>query len=127
MSVGLLPADPSVVVLDAVKDALPSVPVGYDMPAGSRKVLLTLDGGAPMTAVSQHWTLTVSSYCCEQGAFDHARADDMWRNAVRSLLAHRRDDPLIDVDLQSGPIVNHDADLDVDYVYGALMLTVAMQ
>ncbi|MEE1295704.1 MAG: hypothetical protein UHD09_02375 [Bifidobacterium sp.] len=124
--IGLLGQDPSAKIIAIAQDAVPGVPVGYDMPTGSRKLFLTLSAGAPVTPVAQRWTLTISAYSSTAGILDHADADSMWRALVRALLARRHEWPLIDADLQAGPMTTHDTQSDVDYVYGAVMLTVAM-
>lgn len=124
---GLLGQDPSAKILAIAQDAVPGVPIGFDMPAGNRKLFLTLSAGAPVTPVSQRWTLTISAYSSTAGILDHADADGMWRALVRALLARRHEAPLVDADLQAGPMTTHDTRSDVDYVYGAVMLTVAMK
>lgn len=125
MSVRLLGMDPSPLVLEVIREAVEDVPVGYDMPDGDRKVWLTLSAGAYPTPVTQRWTLTVSVYdASPSGVLDHMSAQSTWMAAARAVLHDRHVHPLCDAEVQSGPLVNHDADLDVDYVYGALMLTV---
>ncbi len=126
MTLRLLSADPSFVVLDAIQTAVGDVPVGYDMPAGGRKLFLTMSAGAQPTVATQRWTLTISAYSnTESGVLDHADAQALWHKAAQAVLDHRHDGPVCDAAVQSGPMGNHDASLDVDYVYGALMLTVA--
>lgn len=125
--IGLIGVDPAPLLLRLVHEAVPGVPVGFDMPAGQRKLFLTLSAGAPVTSVSQAWTMTVSSYSTRSGILDHADADSNWRAVVRRILAHRHDPPLIDADLQAGPMATHDTTLNVDYLYGAVALTVAMR
>ncbi|MCR1995730.1 hypothetical protein [Bifidobacterium animalis] len=126
MTLRLLSADPSAVVLDAIQTAMGDVPAGYDMPPGGRKLFLTLSAGAQPTAATQRWTLTISAYShTESGIMAHADAQALWRKAVLAVIEHRYDEPLCDAAIQSGPMENHDAKLGVDYVYGALMLTIA--
>lgn len=126
MTPRLLSADPSSVVIEVIQNALGDVPVGYDMPSGRRKLFLTLAAGAQPTVATQRWTLTVSAYShSESGILDHSNAQGLWRKAVQAMFDHRHAAPLCDAAIQSGPMDNHDANLGVDYVYGALLLTVA--
>lgn len=126
MSMRLLTADPSAIVIATIQSALDGVPVGYDMPPGNRKLFLTLGAGAQPTAATQRWTLTISAYSHDDaGVTDHTDAQQLWRLAAQAMLDHRLDWPLCDAAIQSGPMDNHDANLGVDYVYGALLLTVA--
>ena len=125
MSLGLLSADPSALVYDTISTTVPDIPIGYDMPPGDVKLYLTLSAGAQPTMLTQIWTLTLSAYASDgHGVHDHATAQSVWAKAVRAMLAARHTRPLCDVQVQSGPMTNHDTRLDIDYVYGALMLTV---
>ncbi len=126
MSLGLLSADPSAVIFDTITAQLPGIQIGYDMPPGDVKLFLTLSAGAPPTMLTQRWTLTLSAYASNgHGVHDHAKAQSIWADAARAVLAARHRFPLCDAQVQSGPIVNHDARLDIDYVYGSIILTVA--
>lgn len=124
MTARLLGVDPSTRILSTLQDALPGVPVGFDMPAGARKLFLTLSAGAYTTPVTQRWTLTVSAYSTTPaGILDHTDAQSMWLTAARALLDARRRHPLCDAEVQAGPMTTHDTTLGADYVYGSLLLT----
>lgn len=129
MTPRLIGEDPSKRILALVAAAIGPVPAGYDMPpadAQGRRVFLTLSSGAMRTLASQRFTLTLSAYAHHpRGHCDHAQAVSLWRRGVEAILAGRTLHPLIDAQVQSGPIDAHDGALDVDYVYGAVLLDVA--
>lgn len=128
MTPRLLGIDPSARILAALRNVLPDVPIGFDMPTGARRLFLTLAAGAYPTPVTQRWTLTMSAYSITPASIlDHTDAQSMWLTAARALLAARRRHPLCDVEVQAGPITTHDTTLDTDYVYGSLMLTCVAQ
>lgn len=129
MTPRLIGEDPSKRILALVTAAIGPVPAGYDMPPADtqgRRVFLTLSAGAMRTLASQRFTLTLSAYAHHpQGPCDHAQAVSLWRRGVDAILAGRTLYPLVDAQVQSGPIDAHDGALDVDYVYGAVLLDVA--
>lgn len=126
MTPHLLAQDPSTLILRLINGSV-DAPVGYDMPAGvSRCIQLTLSAGSYQTPITQQWTLAVAAYDTTDNVLDYYSARDLWLAAVQTLLDNSTTSPLCDVRVQSGPLVNHDTELHVDYVYGTLTLTVSV-
>ncbi len=91
-------------------------------------VFLTLGAAAMHTPISQRWTLTASVYATQDsGYFDHSMARILVRQIVAALMRRQHDHPLVNVELQSGPIRMHDGQLDTDYLYATFALTVACE
>ncbi|NEG90655.1 hypothetical protein [Bifidobacterium aerophilum] len=127
MTPALIGIDPSDMLLGLLSEALPDASVGWDMPEGpGPKCMPTLSPGSSTTPVTQRMTLTLSCYAPQaDGSCDWPEAARMFTKAVRAVLAGRKRHPLVDAALQAGPVRQHDARLDVDYAYGAVLLTVA--
>lgn len=131
MSLDLIGADPSRLILDGLTRTLPEATVGWDMPAtaGKPRVRLALDRASHPTPVSQYMRLRVSAYASQADGVtcDWAKALDLSERACRWILANRHARPLIDASVESGPLQTHDDALRQDLAYTVILLTVEAQ